>query len=335
MTDLPSGLNDVVETAATLETPSAIVEAAARALSRAHPGGIAGAMIFSGWPARAVPIIAGWQDDAPLPRGPFERYQQTFHSLPVAYDRYRVDVEDRHCWREVLADGLFSEASFRQSPIYREVFSRLGALEHGRMVVCVGARPVAHLACLLPEGEGFSETARRALRQTALACAGPLRVAARLHAAEAVRGALDHLVASRQDAVVVVGSSGALLAASPPAETYLSRHPALARGIRDAVRTGGAKARTVLLSRQLIELHLTPCSPRGAASATLVFIGETAPPSRGRVSPREAEVIALARQGRTNGEIAEAMGVAPSTVKTWLQRLYRRTGARGRAELLG
>lgn len=59
------------------------------------------------------------------------------------------------------------------------------------------------------------------------------------------------------------------------------------------------------------------------------------------LTPREVEVLGLLAAGRSNKEIARALGVSPNTVKTHLARLFAklgatsRTGAAARAHELG
>ncbi|MFI8831519.1 AAA family ATPase [Streptomyces afghaniensis] len=51
------------------------------------------------------------------------------------------------------------------------------------------------------------------------------------------------------------------------------------------------------------------------------------------LSRAEHRVAQLAREGLTNREISEQLGVTPSTVEQHLTRIYRKLGVRGRAEL--
>jgi DNA-binding NarL/FixJ family response regulator len=53
-----------------------------------------------------------------------------------------------------------------------------------------------------------------------------------------------------------------------------------------------------------------------------------APPLGGR----EREILAFLANGRTNGEIAERLHLSPYTVKDHASSLYRKLGARNRAE---
>lgn len=62
---------------------------------------------------------------------------------------------------------------------------------------------------------------------------------------------------------------------------------------------------------------------------------DSAPPSRTpsrRLSRRQVEVLGLLMQGRTNQEIAEALGVSLPTVKLHVHAILNATGARNRTE---
>jgi len=62
---------------------------------------------------------------------------------------------------------------------------------------------------------------------------------------------------------------------------------------------------------------------------------QTAPESVGPVllTPREADVLELLRQGRSNAEIANALTVSVETVRTHRRNIYRKLGVRTRREL--
>ncbi|MBR5966377.1 MAG: response regulator transcription factor [Treponema sp.] len=51
------------------------------------------------------------------------------------------------------------------------------------------------------------------------------------------------------------------------------------------------------------------------------------------LSKREREVTALLLQGKTSQETADALFVSLATIKTHVQRIYQKTGARNRAQL--
>jgi DNA-binding NarL/FixJ family response regulator len=61
----------------------------------------------------------------------------------------------------------------------------------------------------------------------------------------------------------------------------------------------------------------------------------TAAMARTGLTRREYEVLRLAAQGRTNPEIAELLGLTRNTVKTYLQAVLQKVGARNRVEAIG
>jgi DNA-binding NarL/FixJ family response regulator len=73
-----------------------------------------------------------------------------------------------------------------------------------------------------------------------------------------------------------------------------------------------------------------------APDAHIVVLPGTAPnrASGSRLTRRERAVLARVATGKTNAEIADAMGLAHNTVKAYLQSLMRKLGARNRIEAL-
>ncbi|MCW8984778.1 MAG: LuxR C-terminal-related transcriptional regulator [Thermoanaerobaculales bacterium] len=53
------------------------------------------------------------------------------------------------------------------------------------------------------------------------------------------------------------------------------------------------------------------------------------------LSPREQEVLHLLGRGLTTTAMAEELGISPHTIRDHLKNLYRKTGTKGRNELLG
>jgi DNA-binding CsgD family transcriptional regulator len=50
------------------------------------------------------------------------------------------------------------------------------------------------------------------------------------------------------------------------------------------------------------------------------------------LTPRERQVLLLVASGRTNADVAHELGVRPPTIKTHLERAYRKLGVAGRSE---
>ncbi len=61
--------------------------------------------------------------------------------------------------------------------------------------------------------------------------------------------------------------------------------------------------------------------------------GERAAGGHDVLTPREADVLALLQDGRSNGEIAAALSVSVETVRTHARSVFRKLGVRSRREL--
>ena len=69
--------------------------------------------------------------------------------------------------------------------------------------------------------------------------------------------------------------------------------------------------------------------PRSRVNAGLDWPGRTE-----GLTDREAEVIALVTQGRSNAELAEIMYLSINTVKTYIRSAYRKIGVSTRARAM-
>ena len=108
------------------------------------------------------------------------------------------------------------------------------------------------------------------------------------------------------------GASGFLLKHAPPEELLL--------GVR-AAADGGA-----LLSPQVTRRLVAEFAARRPPAAL------RAPPELDRLTPREREVLDLVICGRSNTEIAGALFVSQSTVKTHLGHILDKLGLRDRVQ---
>jgi DNA-binding NarL/FixJ family response regulator len=61
--------------------------------------------------------------------------------------------------------------------------------------------------------------------------------------------------------------------------------------------------------------------------------GATALSTRDALTPREADVLALLKQGHSNGEIAIELSVSVETVRTHARSVFRKLGVRSRRDL--
>jgi DNA-binding NarL/FixJ family response regulator len=89
------------------------------------------------------------------------------------------------------------------------------------------------------------------------------------------------------------------------------------------------------------ETHLDPAIQQRLVAAVLdqpprISAGDPAETSRrdlpDELTPREAEVLKLIAAGLSNGEIADELVLSSATVKTHINRIFYKTGARDRAQ---
>lgn len=106
-------------------------------------------------------------------------------------------------------------------------------------------------------------------------------------------------------AAVSAGASGFLLKVDPPG--------LLIQAIRSA-HVGDALVSPKLTAQMLRGIAPTGRAPRGLSDA-------------------DRELLGLVGQGLDNGDIAATLHLAPSTIKTYVSRLLRKTNSRSRAQL--
>jgi DNA-binding NarL/FixJ family response regulator len=103
------------------------------------------------------------------------------------------------------------------------------------------------------------------------------------------------------------GASGFLLKTAPPGELVA------------AVRTihEGDALLAPASTRRLIQQHVHPAAD---------------PPELAELTPRELDVLRLLGRGLTNAEIADALVIEPSTVKSHVARVLAKLGLRDRVQ---
>ena len=147
------------------------------------------------------------------------------------------------------------------------------------------------------------------------------------------------------DAVPVRGENGrieSVLAVAAPAHNYaaaVAAHLRTAEQLDRSAELAEQRAeRNRLAGRaepELAELQTAGTARRGAerarASAQRLQARMSAkpgtPPS---ITPRQAEVLSLASNGLTSAEIAEQIGVSPTTIRTHFDNIYGRLGVSDR-----
>jgi DNA-binding NarL/FixJ family response regulator len=116
-----------------------------------------------------------------------------------------------------------------------------------------------------------------------------------------------------------------------------SLFPALQAGARGYLTKDASAEEIEQAIKALVagQTHLDPTIQQRLVAAVLdaPLIHGTPPHALpDNLTPREAEVLALIAAGRSNAEIAETLVVSPATVKTHVNRIFYKTGARDRAQ---
>jgi DNA-binding NarL/FixJ family response regulator len=79
------------------------------------------------------------------------------------------------------------------------------------------------------------------------------------------------------------------------------------------------------------QTHLDPSVQQRLVAAALDAAGRPPIPP-GTLTAREVEILKLVAAGRSNAEIAETLVVSAATVKTHINHIFQKTGARDRAQ---
>ena len=101
-------------------------------------------------------------------------------------------------------------------------------------------------------------------------------------------------------------------------------------GIAEIARAVHAAADGHTLLDPQVQSRLLAAASAGARAAAPPATAPTPLPDE--LTPREAEVLTLIARGLSNGEIAATLVVSEATVKTHINHLFAKTGARDRAQ---
>jgi DNA-binding NarL/FixJ family response regulator len=117
-----------------------------------------------------------------------------------------------------------------------------------------------------------------------------------------------------------------------------SLFPALEAGARGYLTKDASAEEIERAIRALMagRTHLDPAVQERLVAAALEAGRRGAPPHSAalpdELTPREAEVLRLIAAGLSNGEIADTLVLSAATVKTHVNRIFYKTGARDRAQ---
>jgi DNA-binding NarL/FixJ family response regulator len=152
----------------------------------------------------------------------------------------------------------------------------------------------------------------------------------RLEGAEATRQILDSLPETRVLVLTTYADDEFLFPAlQAGARGYLTKD-ATAEEIEHAIRAliAGQTHLDATVQQRLVSavLQQTPPTPGGEpAPASVVDLPD-------ELTPREVEVLKLIAAGLSNNEIADKLVLSNATVKTHINRIFYKTGARDRAQ---
>jgi len=146
----------------------------------------------------------------------------------------------------------------------------------------------------------------------------------------------DGVSATRRIAADHPGTRVVVLTTYADDESIISALQAGALGYltKDATRAEIGRAVLTAAAGQAI---LDPAVQRrllSAAARAHDAFGPPDVPTGEELTPREAEVLRLIAEGRSNREIARALFVSEATVKTHVNRIFAKTGSRDRAQAI-
>lgn len=322
---MSSALERLTSAAFVLEQDALALELAVRAMYEACGRGLAFGLTTRGPHAERVGVLRMMHAGQVLaPEMPHLAHVRT-----PAYDIANVPVAQRNRWVEPFREGIATHEGFKASTLYPMV-RRFGVLEQGRVAVCAAAKQVALVGVAIPEGTEFSDDERARLVETGAALVVPLHIAAVVADQMTERSALERLFEGAKDALVATDAAGTVLATTRPAIELLRGDRGLAAQIASAVRVAeGHTGRLAVAGRTL---HVSP-HVHGEVACLVAIDADVYPEPPIVLSPRQEELLVLVEKGLGNAEIAAAMSLAAPTVKTMLERLYRKVGVAGRGEL--
>lgn len=102
------------------------------------------------------------------------------------------------------------------------------------------------------------------------------------------------------------------------------------QGLNEAAREAGAQASVIKSSDP--ERLLAVIRDALAGGGVFDAAHPRRPEGQATLAPREQQVIVLVAAGKTNREAAAQLGISDETVKTLLERAYKKLGVRRRAE---
>lgn len=231
----------------------------------------------------------------------------------------------------VLPLGELARLSLDQP--HQPLFRAIGILGHDqlRVLICDGPRQLSWIGAT--REEPFTKREVTLLRRLTKPLQRRLRLEQQLGPG-ALPGMFDAALEALRTAAFVVGPSGAIEMANSVGLALLERgRGAVLDSISESVRVGSEAGafsidRVTAPGWPAYMLAIRKAPPELAERVLLVQ-------RRWELSARQARVLELVANGISNKEIARALGCAEVTIENHLTELFRRSGARSRAGLVG
>ena len=256
----------------------------------------------------------------------------------------------------VKISDFLTQSEFRRLGLYNDIFRRVG-LDQWMTIVLPHGPLAATAVSLGRSGKDFSERDRLLLNLLRPHLLQAYDNAAALTQMQQESLRIKQTMEKLDRAVVVLGEKGRLQWCTERAERWISEYfePAQGAGhLPENLQRWVEHQRSALVDQRDIPLPQHPLVMKRAGKRLLVrFVADTLEDhhllileeqyialsaeslkSSLGITDREAEILLSIAQGKTNKEIAEDLYVSPLTVKTHLQRFYRKLGVESRAEAL-
>jgi DNA-binding CsgD family transcriptional regulator len=279
----------------------------------------------------------------------------------VAYPRLTIDAElpmqrmlallDQHPvithvratgdGRPLAISDFIDEAAFRETELYREVYSSIDTLDQLSMTLPDPHRLIG--VALNRSRPGFTKAERRALNLLRPHLVHAHRNALAFERMNRALQALEHRAAASGESLIVLSGDGRVEYLSPGTDELLSEwfHAGVdARATLPAALSGALPPVTLdrppaqlVLARDGQVLTVERLDLPAADGHALLMSRTASVPMRLRdlgLSPRQTEVVMLAAEGLRDAAIAVRLGISRRTVEKHLQVAYRQLGAQGR-----
>jgi DNA-binding CsgD family transcriptional regulator len=316
-------LSRLTEAARALDDPEGIIEASVDALAQALPDALVVACVYPEWPPVTIAHPRARLEGAPLDvRG----LEAAVAESAVGFDRWAVEPDQRNRFVSATTGTAGSV-----EPIFRFWRNRAPTEGTRRCLLTRGPRALAYVS-ITPVGPASAASWRDGpVRRVLERVEAPLRHAGLASIEQ--DASLEERLLGTDRPTVLMRDDGTLVTQSPGARAQLARRSSRLEELQHRVRH--ARGVPFRLEARGLSALAEPLELRGLPPVWCIELdsGAAEPPAVA-LSPREQELRQWLELGLSNAEIASHMGIRTSTVKTMLERLYRRTGAAGRVELL-